>query len=142
MLRWVSRVIVAPIVIAGLTAPVAAIEPLPTTPPEVQAYVDGTYGSSLQVCVFSGDFTGDGVPDAIAFIYFPFLGGNSFGLDVSLFDGHGGGLVHTRMVDDVFGMDPRDVAIEPGRISVTTTTLNPRDPRCCPTGETRFEIKP
>lgn len=136
-----GRMIAIQLLIAGLATQAAAVDPLPTTPPEVQAYVDGTYGSSLQVYVFPGDFSGDGEPDAVAFIYYA-MGGTSFGLDASLFERRGGKLTHMRMAENVFGLEPRDVSIAPGHVEVTTTTLKAGDPRCCPTGETRFEIKP
>jgi hypothetical protein len=110
-------------------------------PAAVERYVAATYGEAFETYVFEGDFTGDGRPDAITFAYFP-MGGNSFGIDVSLFEGTDGGLVHRRQVDDVFGTEPRRVRITPGRIEATLTTMRADDPRCCPSGETAYVIRP
>lgn len=128
---------------AGAAATEAvAVEASATVPPEIDAYAQATHGEVLEDDVFRGDFTGDGAPDAIAFIYYPFQGGNGVGLDVSLFVNKGGTLVHKRQVDKVFGEGPSNVVIEPGLIRVTLTTMNPGDPRCCPSGSTDYDIKP
>lgn len=110
-------------------------------PEPVRAYAAARYGEAIDIRVFPGDFTGDGRADAVAFIYYP-SGPNNFSLDVSLFEARDGRLAHRRRVQNVFGTEPRDVVIAPGRITVTTTTLAPGDPRCCPTGSTRYEFEP
>jgi len=89
--------------------------------------------------IFQGDFTGDGVADALAWVLYP-SGGNSDFLRVALFRGESGRLVHHRNVDDVFGAEPRDVVFAPGRITLTTTMPRPDDPRCCPTGSRDWVI--
>lgn len=40
----------------------------------------------------------------------------------------------------IYGDDPRDVVFRPDRIEVTTTMPRPGDPRCCPTGSSRWSI--
>jgi hypothetical protein len=43
-------------------------------------------------------------------------------------------------VADLFGFEPRDARFLSDRIEVTTSTLAPGDPRCCPTATTRWAI--
>jgi hypothetical protein len=43
-------------------------------------------------------------------------------------------------VAEVFGQEPRDAAFLADRIEVTTTMPKPDDPRCCPTGASRWII--
>ena len=43
-------------------------------------------------------------------------------------------------VTELFGFEPRDARFLADRIEVTTTTLAPGDPRCCPTATTRWSI--
>jgi len=83
--------------------------------------------------IFYGDFTGDGLVDALAWVLYP-SGGNSDFLDVALFRNEDGLMAYYRSVDDVFGSNPRDVVFDQGRITLTTTMPKPDDPRCCPTG--------
>lgn len=90
--------------------------------------------------VFYGDFNGDGRRDAVAFIYAE-TGGNSTSLDVLLFTGGPEGFRFFRKAEGVFGEGPRNVAIRPGAIDVTLTTLGPRDARCCPTQEKNLTIE-
>jgi hypothetical protein len=113
-----------------------------TVPAEIADYAAKTYGDVFEDDVFRGDFTGDGRPDAIAFIYYPFQGGNGVGLDVSLFVNKDGKLVHRRKVEKIFGEGPANVVIKPGEIRVTLTTFNAGDPVCCPSGSTDYVIKP
>jgi hypothetical protein len=88
---------------------------------------------------FYGDFTGDGVNDALAWILYP-SGGNSEYLHVALFRNEGDVLAYYRSVDGVFGGNPRAVVFKQGRITLTTTMPNPGDPRCCPTGSQDWVI--
>ncbi|GMU45221.1 MAG: hypothetical protein AMXMBFR26_00030 [Porticoccaceae bacterium] len=89
--------------------------------------------------IFQGDFSGDGVADVLAWVLYP-SGGNSDFLQVALFRGESGRLVHHRNVDDVFGAEPRNVVFASGRITLTTTMPRPDDPRCCPTGSQDWVI--
>lgn len=91
------------------------------------------------VQIFYGDFSGDGAADALAFGYFD-MGGSGAGLSVALFRNQSGQMSLVRTVDDVFGMEPRDVAFSPGQITLTTTMPRPGDPHCCPTGEQTWTI--
>lgn len=90
--------------------------------------------------VFYGDFSGDGEQDAIAFVYHP-SGGNAANLDVLMFKGDGRGFRFFRKAEGIYGEDPRDIAIRPGAIDVTMTTLGPNDARCCPTLEKGYTIE-
>ncbi|KUL93313.1 hypothetical protein DK26_23505 [Bosea sp. WAO] len=94
----------------------------------------------VEAPVFYGDFNGDGRGDAVAFIYAE-TGGNSTSLDVLLFTGGPDGFRFFRRAEGVFGEGPRNVAIRPGAIDVTLTTLGPRDARCCPTQEKNLTIE-
>ena len=91
------------------------------------------------VTTFYGDFSGDGVDDALAWIFYP-SGGNSDFLHVALFRNDGGTMNFYRSINDVFGGDPRNVVFETGRITLTSTMPAPGDPRCCPTGSQDWEI--
>jgi len=99
------------------------------------------YGANLHepVQTFFGDFTGDGVADALAWVLFS-SGGNSDMLTVALFRNEGGRMVYHRSADDVFGAEPRNIVFAPGRITLTSTMPQPDDPRCCPTGSQDWVI--
>ncbi len=43
-------------------------------------------------------------------------------------------------VQGLFGQSPRAPMFAPGVMELTTTTLGPNEPRCCPTQETRWRI--
>lgn len=92
------------------------------------------------VQVFYGDYTGDGVDDALAWILYP-SGGNSDFLDVALFHNKNGRLVFDRSINNVFGGNPRDVVFTPEQITLTTTVHKQDEPRCCPTGERQWVIE-
>ncbi|AJE48571.1 hypothetical protein [Celeribacter indicus] len=49
-------------------------------------------------------------------------------------------LAYLGPVSGVFGHQPRDTAFFPERIELTMTTLKDDDPRCCPSGETRYSV--
>lgn len=91
------------------------------------------------VDIFYGDFSGDGAFDALAFGYFQ-MGGSSAGLSVTLFSNQAGRMTFVRIVDEVFGMEPRDVAFSTGQITLTTTVPRAGDPHCCPTGSQQWTI--
>lgn len=71
------------------------------------------------IIIFQGDFTGDGLRDALAFAYFQPPGGPR-GLTVLILHNTGFGY---QVVDrpDVFGVNPRNARFSFGRISVVTT---------------------
>jgi hypothetical protein len=91
--------------------------------------------------VFYGDLTGTGTEDAIAFVYYE-SGGSGVRLSTWIWRERGGehSLAAAPSIDQVFGLDPRDVEFSPGRIEVTMTVPRPDDPRCCPTGQRRFVL--
>ena len=60
-------------------------------------------------------------------------------LNVGLFRRGASGWSYAGPVE-VFGWDPRDARFSPGRIELTTTTLGPGEPRCCPTAVTQWVI--
>lgn len=88
--------------------------------------------------IFYGDFTGDGSPDALAWILYS-GGGNSAMLDVALFRNEGGRMTYFRSAE-AYGDTPRNVNISVGRITLTSTMPRPGDPRCCPTGSQDWTI--
>lgn len=108
---------------------------------EITAWARARHGANLfePVNTFYGDFNGDGAEDGLAFAYFA-LGGSSAGLNVALFRNEGGHMVHHRDIEDVFGMEPRDAVFSEGSVQVTTLTLGPNDPRCCPTQPREWTI--
>jgi len=79
--------------------------------------------------------------EALAVVYEPIPGaaGNTT-VAAGLFVRRGAGFALARRVEGLFGLSPRDAAFLPERIEVTTTMLNPGDPRCCPTGTARWAI--
>jgi hypothetical protein len=91
-------------------------------------------GASLiePVSTFFGDYSGDGREDALLVAYYD-MGGSGAGVGMALFRNRDGRMTHERDVEDVFGMEPRDVRFSPGRIMLTTTMPGPDDPHCCPT---------
>jgi hypothetical protein len=91
------------------------------------------------VQTFYGDFTGDGLDDALAWILYP-SDGNSDSLDVALFRNEQDQMTYYRSIDDVFGARPRNVVFEQGRINLTTTIPGRGEPRCCPTGSRNWVI--
>lgn len=107
----------------------------------ILAWARDRYGPNLHepMQIFHGDFTGDGIADALAWVLYA-SGGNSDFLDVALFRSENGRLVYYRSADDVFGADPRNIVFAPGRITLTSTMPRPDDPRCCPTGSQDWTI--
>ncbi len=59
---------------------------------------------------------------------------------VGLFVRQGEGFAYAGPVAEVFGQEPREAAFLPDRIEVTTTMPKADDPRCCPTGASRWLI--
>ena len=64
----------------------------------------------------------------------------STSIEIGIFRKSGSGFALAGRVEGIFGHDPREVAYHPDRIEFTTTTLNEGDPRCCPTGSSRWAI--
>lgn len=89
--------------------------------------------------VTGGDWFENG-NEALAYIYSQFPGGNAIGLDVAYYKRSGGTWRNVGKVEKIFGLQPRDVRFTARGIEVTTTTLRPGEPRCCPTGTGRWRI--
>lgn len=115
----------------GTTAPAGAED-------EIRAWALERHGGQTQI--FFGDFTGDGAPDALAWVLYS-TGGNSSALDAALFRNERGRMVYFRSAADVFGSKPRNVVFAPGRITLTTTMPRPGEPRCCPSGSQDWTIQ-
>ncbi len=100
------------------------------------------YGEGLRGApqIFYGDFTGDGVADALAWMTYNDGSLHNFGEGV-LFRSERGSMVYWRIDDTASGEQPRDVAISPGSIVLTTTVLQDGDARCCPTGAQNWTIE-
>lgn len=64
----------------------------------------------------------------------------SVSIAVGLFRRAGSQFVLAGRVDGVFGMVPADPLYYPDRIEFSTSTLADGDPRCCPSGTTRWTI--
>ncbi|MEO1091133.1 MAG: hypothetical protein AAFX81_10895 [Pseudomonadota bacterium] len=78
---------------------------------------------------------------ALAVVYREVAGhGNSAILDIGLYRSAGSGWTLARVVSGVYGAEPRDVRFGSERVEITMTTLRPGEPRCCPTGTTRYAI--
>lgn len=75
---------------------------------------------------------------ALAVTYYP-SEGNSALIGAGVFRIAGGKMTLAGPVA-IYGESPRDVVFTPGKIKVTTTMPRPGDPRCCPTGATRWTI--
>lgn len=59
-------------------------------------------------------------------------GGNAFQLNIGAYRRDPEGWRYLGMLD-LFGLEPRDGRFDGARFFVTTTTLGPNEPRCCPT---------
>ena len=95
-----------------------------------------------RVSIFYGDLTGRGTNDAISFVYHD-SGGSAEQLTTWIWHETDGAyaLIRTVTIDEIFGIDPRNVVFSPGGITVTMTVPRSNDPHCCPTGERRFALE-
>lgn len=79
----------------------------------------------------------------LAFFYYGNRdGGNAIHLNVGFYRRGPQGWSFVAPVGGLFGHDPRDVSFDGGVIEVTTTTLGPNEPRCCPTQVSRWRFDP
>jgi hypothetical protein len=110
--------------------------------PAIEAQVRRENLRYPEVNIFYGDLTGQGTNDAISFVYYD-AGGSAPRLTTWIWREADGAYTFARNVsiDEVFGLDPRDVKFSPGRIAVTTTVPQGNDPHCCPTGKRTFTIE-
>ena len=75
----------------------------------------------------------------VAYVYIPGSAG-SVSLEAGLFARTAAGWALSRRVQGLFGNDPRETVWQGDRVLVTTTTLATGEPRCCPTGRTRWSV--
>lgn len=107
----------------------------------IRKAIAGIEGNVEGTCIFYGDYSGDGRDDVLLFAYYLGLeGGNMIMLDILKFRSAKAGFKQDGKVENVFGENPRDVRFSKGRIRLTTTTLGPDEPRCCPTVAKRWTI--
>jgi hypothetical protein len=122
-------------------APAAATEAPAGAAESITAWYRQRLGETLiePVEVFYGDFSGDGAADAVAWAYHS-TDGNMTGHVLALFRNEAGAMTFVRTADEVDGSEPTNVAIAPGRVTLTTKTPLPTDPGCCPTGSSDWTI--
>jgi hypothetical protein len=100
-----------------------------------------TYGADVSSSHwFQGPAGNDGAAHGLSIAYFPFPGGNAMQIGVDAFRVTSVGAVHLGRIDGLFGVQPRDAAFGEGVMTLTTTMPRPGDPRCCPTGASRWTI--
>lgn len=75
----------------------------------------------------------------IIYVHIPGSAGN-VSLHAALYQWTAQGWTMSARVQNLFGMSPQKPAFLPGRVEVSTMTLGPNDPRCCPTAEKRWSI--
>lgn len=79
----------------------------------------------------------------LAFFYYENRhGGNAVHHNIGYFRRIEAGWTFVAPVTGLFGHNPRDASFANGVIEVTTTTLGPNEPRCCPTQVTRWRFDP
>ena len=75
----------------------------------------------------------------IIYVHIPGSAG-SVSLHAALFAWTAQGWTRTVNVSELFGMSPQDPLFLPDRVEVSTMTLGPSDPRCCPSQLKRWSI--
>ncbi|MCA8883731.1 MAG: hypothetical protein KDA50_08300 [Rhodobacteraceae bacterium] len=75
----------------------------------------------------------------VAYTHIPGSAG-SLSISVGYFVRQNGQFVLSGIISDLFGHNPRQPVFAPDHMAITTTTLRPDEPRCCPTGETTWII--
>ena len=99
------------------------------------------YGPDIQSSLWlQGPPGPDGAAAGLSIAYFPFPGGNAVQIGVDAFRVTPAGAEHLGRVEGLFGAEPRDAVFGPGMVTLTTTMPRPGDPRCCPTGATRWTV--
>lgn len=92
------------------------------------------------VKAFRGDFDGDGLDDAIAFIHYAYIG-EPPDREISIFRNTGGRFEHVKVVEGIVGQNPARVRFRRGAVSFSMTVHLPGDPPCCPRGSKFYRIK-
>tara|TARA_R110002094_G_scaffold100763_9_gene100880 strand:- start:2571 stop:3008 length:438 start_codon:yes stop_codon:yes gene_type:complete len=75
----------------------------------------------------------------VVYEYIPGSAGNT-GIAVGSFVKQGSNWIFTGQIDGLWGHMPRDALFGQSSVDVTTTTLGPNEPRCCPTQVSRWRI--
>jgi hypothetical protein len=129
-----------PAVAEAVEAPDETDAPDPDRPLDpVEAALDRDFGEAI-ANAFWFENPEPSPAEALAFVYAPIEGGNALSLTVALYRLQGGEWLQAGVVRELFGADPREAEFREDAIAVTTTTPKPDDPRCCPTGETRWLV--
>ncbi|MBM7067339.1 hypothetical protein [Actibacterium sp. 188UL27-1] len=114
-------------------------------PAEIQAFGGAQYGDLYTgATVYEGDFTGDGAPDALAFIFrLMGAGGNGVITEAQLFTRVEGRLVHSGTVEGMeAGFPQRIHSWQIGRIEIEMLVYLQGDAKCCPMGRQIYSIIP
>ncbi len=88
--------------------------------------------------LFMGDFSGDGVDDAVVFYVVP-SGGSAVFQHALLLRADGSGFSAVGDVEAA-GLEPKELKFSKHAVEYTGTVAKPGDPHCCPTGSARFRI--
>lgn len=142
--------------VAGPAAAVPAPPPLPPlSPASVQATVSNVPLDRARAAMqreftergidplapptlFMGDFSGDGVDDAVVFYVVP-SGGSAVFQHALLLKADGSGFSAVGDLEAT-GLEPKDLKFSKHAVEYTGTIAKPGDPHCCPTGSARFRI--
>lgn len=85
--------------------------------------------------------TAEEATEAVGIVYEHIPGSaGSVSIEIGIFRKQDGAFALAGRTEGIFGHDPREVAYHPDRIEFTTTTMKDGDPRCCPSGESRWAI--
>ena len=115
------------------------VAPLTTaTLADGQELIDGPYW-------FPNAETAQTATHAIGVVYYPIAGAaGNFNIGAGVFIRDEAEWKLLAPVPELYGTEPRNPEWQgdpvPTSVTMTTTTLKESDPRCCPTGETRFTI--
>lgn len=101
---------------------------------DVLAWGEESYGETLvePVPMFFGDVNGDDIDDVLAVIYVE-TGVSGFSAKPTVFISEGEDFHPYQTLGPIDGVEPRDVSIRFGEVSLTTTIHAPGDAMCCPT---------
>ena len=109
---------------------------------DVQTLLARTLGSGADALYWLPDSADQAqAREALGIAYVPIEGSaGSVSIAAGYYAKGPGGFGFVGPVTELFGFEPRDARFLADRIEVTTTTLAPGDPRCCPTATTRWSI--
>ncbi len=135
-----TRLIACLLCVAALVRPLAAQESWPNL--DVLLGTTLAPGAQFERAFWLPDNVDPAQATQAIGVIYPIIQGaaGNTGISVGHFHRVQGGWALGGIVRDVFGFDPRDVAFSQGFVSLTTTTLGPGEPRCCPTKPVRWRI--